>query len=79
MPNRQKSRTHKTSPNTAGTKRREDQKERMIENNYALRTPWQKAKAKRRAIRIQQGKHIAWEKKYQQKLAYDASKLARTK
>lgn len=47
MKRTKKQRTHKTSPNTAGPKRRELQEAAHKANQGMKRTPWEKSKAKR--------------------------------
>lgn len=60
MPNSKKKRTAKSSPNTVGTQRA-NQQAAQANNNLLIkvdggRTPWQKAKDKRRHLRILAGK-----------------------
>jgi len=63
MKKTKKQRTHKTSPNTAGTARGLKQERAHAHNETLSRTPWEKAKDKRFHSADRVAKRKAWEKK----------------
>ena len=63
MKKTKKQRTHKTSPNTAGNKRREVQEAQHTANQQLSRTPWEKAKLKRYHSPDRKAKRAAYNRK----------------
>lgn len=70
MKKTKKQRTHKTSPNTAGPKRRETQEAAAAVNKQNGFKPWDTVKATRMAERIRQGKPAAWRKRQEAASVY---------